>query len=137
MLAEGGELAKIGRTPELLGVLEKYGDPACEFVWRNKAALAVGAAAAAFLADPEPFLNGAKDITRIVAEDVVKPVAEVPATVAREAAGDVARNTSWTLVFGLGVVALAGLGAFRVWLRSGRSNLPSSPLSTGGEKPCP
>jgi hypothetical protein len=133
MLAEGGELAKIGRTPELLGVLERYGDPACEFVWRNKGALAVTAAAGAFLADPEPFLRGAKDITRIVSEEALKPLAEVPATVAREAAGDVARRTNWTLIFGAGVLALAGLAALRMRLRDRHAQAASS---RGGKEPC-
>ena len=38
-----GELAAIGRTPELLGVIAKYGDPAMDFIWRNKVVLAGGA----------------------------------------------------------------------------------------------
>jgi hypothetical protein len=102
MAADGGELAKIGRTPELLAVIEKYGDQAMQFVWRHKGALAVSATLAAFLAEPEPFISGAKDITQAV----VKPLAEVPNTIARESAAEVARNTNWTLVFLSSIAAL-------------------------------
>jgi hypothetical protein len=137
MMLESGELATIGRTPELLGVLEKYGNPACDFVWRNKGALTLTAAAGAFLADPEPFIQGAKDLTGIVAENAVKPLAEVPATIAREAAAEVARNTNWTWIGSLLVLALGGLAALRMRLKARRAN-PSPSLPTpGGNEPCP
>ena len=44
MMLSEGELAKIGRTPEVLEVVAQYGDRAMEFIWKNKGALAVGAA---------------------------------------------------------------------------------------------
>jgi len=119
MATEGGELAQIGRTPEVLGVLEKYGDPAMEFVWRHKGALATTAALAAFLADPEAFISGARDITRIVAENAVKPLAETPGIAAKEGAAIVARETNWTLL-GLGVIAAVALllaARWRLWRR--------------------
>ncbi|MBV9124221.1 MAG: hypothetical protein JO112_12760, partial [Planctomycetes bacterium] len=106
MAAEGGELEKIGRTPELLGVIEKYGPKAMHFIWDHKGALAVTAGLTAFLANPEPFLNGAKDLTKVVAEDAVKPLAEVPAIAAKEGAAEVARKTNWTLLFLVALVAL-------------------------------
>jgi hypothetical protein len=117
MMLEGGELAQIGRTPEMLSVIEKYGDPACDFVWRNKEALTLTVAATAFLADPEPFITGAKDISGIVAENAVKPLAEVPQTVAKESASEVAKATNWTLVFALVVLAFGSLFAFRMILK--------------------
>lgn len=95
MATDGGELAKIGRTPEMLAVIEKYGDKAMEFIWKHKGALAVTATLAVFLAEPEPFINGAKEIT----QTVVRPIAEVPAIVAKEGTAEVARNTNWTVVF--------------------------------------
>jgi hypothetical protein len=113
MASEGGELAQIGRAPEVLGALAKYGDPALEFIWRHKAVLASATALAAFLADPQPYLNGARDLTQVVAENTVKPLAELPATVAREAAGEVARGTNWTIIFGLAVLTLGSLAALR------------------------
>lgn len=36
MMAEEGDLARIGRTGRVLGVVERYGDRAADFVWRNK-----------------------------------------------------------------------------------------------------
>jgi hypothetical protein len=136
MMLESGELAKIGRTPEVLGVLEKYGNPACDFLWRNKGALALTVAAGAFLADPEPYITGVKDLTSIVAENTVKPLFEVPAVMAREAAGEVARGTNWTIVFGLGVLALGCLVAFRMRLKARRVGHSPSKLPTGGNDPC-
>lgn len=104
MAGEGGELARIGRTPEVLAVIEKYGDKAMQFIWKHKGALTVTAALAAFLAEPEPFINGAKDLSKVVAEAAVKPLADVPAIAAKEGAAELARKTNWTLVF-LAIIA--------------------------------
>ena len=109
MLADEGQLAKIGQTPELLEVVAKYGDRAADFIWRNKGALTVAAALTAFLANPEPFLDGVKDITTIV----VKPIADVPGKVASEAA----KRTNWTVVIVCGVCVLGLLAGARLWLR--------------------
>lgn len=121
MLAEDGQLAKIGRTPELLDVIAKYGDPAMDFIWRNKGALTVGAALTAFLANPEPFLKGTADITRIVAENAVKPIADVPLQIAHEAA----KQMNWTVavVFALCVFGL--VVALRMWLRHRHTPVPA------------
>lgn len=113
MMADDGQLTKIGRTPELLEVVGKHGDRAADFVWRNKGALTVVAALTAFLANPEPFLDGATDITKIVSENAVKPLANVPGQVASEAA----KNTSWTLVIVCAVFVLGLLAAARFWFR--------------------
>jgi hypothetical protein len=158
MAAEGGELGKIARAPEVLDVIAKYGNPACDFVWRNKGALAVAAAAAAFLAEPEPFISGARDITRIAAESAVKPIAEVPAAVAREGTREVAKRTNWTAVFlaGIGAVGLLLAARWRLFRRPATAPLAApvtgppaggagtasgdrspAPASTGEEKPCP
>lgn len=110
MAGDGGELAKIGRTPEILAVIAQYGDKAMEFIWEHKGALAVATTLAAFLAEPEPFINGAKEITQTVA----KPIAEVPAIAAREGSAEVARKTNWTLVF-LGLIAALSLLAAARW----------------------
>jgi hypothetical protein len=107
MMAEG-DLGRIGRTEELLGVVAKYGDPAMSFIWRNKGALAVGTTLAAFLASPEPFLTAAQGITQTVTE--------VPLTVAKEGTKEVAKRTNWTLVF---LAAIGGsLALVWFWLRS-------------------
>jgi hypothetical protein len=69
-----GELANAAHHPALLEVVAKHGDTAVNFLWQNKATLAGGAALAAFLHDPEPFLNGTRDIANVLGENVVKPV---------------------------------------------------------------
>lgn len=74
MMSSGGELAAIGRQPELMGVIARYGDPAMEFIWKHKGALAVGTTLAAFLADPGPFLDGTNRLAETVAEDLFQPV---------------------------------------------------------------
>jgi hypothetical protein len=113
MLAEDGQLAKIGETPELLEVVAKHGDRAADFIWRNTGAVTVTAALTAFLADPELFLDGATDITKIMAENAVKPIADVPGRVASEAA----RNTNWTVVVVCCVCVLGVFSGARLWLR--------------------
>ena len=118
MMADDGQLAKIGQTSELLEVVAKYGDRAADFVWRNKGALTVAAALTAFLANPESFLDGATDITKIVSENAVKPLANVPGQVASEAA----KNTNWTVVLAIGVGVLGLLAGTRLWLRHRVSN---------------
>jgi hypothetical protein len=128
MLAEDGQLAKIGQTPDLLEVVAKYGDRAADFIWRNKGALTVTAALTAFLANPEPFLDGAADITKIVAENAVKPIADVPGQVASEAA----KNTNWTLVVVCGVCVLGALGGARLWLRHRASTAKVPPAVKTG-----
>jgi hypothetical protein len=98
MLAESGELAKIGRTDALLDAIARYGNRGMDFVWKNKKALAVGAALTAFLADPQPFIDG----TAKLADGFARPVAE---TIGRE----VARRADWTWI---GVAATAVIGAY-------------------------
>lgn len=118
MAGDSGELSRIGRVPELLAIIEKYGDKAMQFIWTHKGALAVTTTLAAFLAEPEPFLNGVKEIT----QTVVKPLAEVPAIAAQEGAAEVARKTNWTLVF-LVIIAVLTLLAAARWRLFGRRSL--------------
>lgn len=62
ILAKKDPVMASGQTDQLLKVVGKYGDNAAEFIWKNKVVLASSAVLAAFLADPEPYLNGAKDL---------------------------------------------------------------------------
>ncbi len=114
MAADGGELSSIGRTPEVLTVIAQYGDKAMDFVWKHKGALTVTAALTAFLAEPEPFINGARDLTRVVAENTARPLAELPAIAAKEGAAEVARKTNWTVVF-LAVIVVGALLVAPKW----------------------
>ncbi len=86
MMEKAGELAKLGRTDGVLTTVARYGDKGADFVWRNKGALAVGAALTAFLADPEPFIAGSRDLANVVGD------------VAKEPLREAARGTNWTIV---------------------------------------
>ncbi len=118
-MLDSGELARIGRTPELLGVIGKYGDGAMEFVWKHKAALAVSATLVAFLKNPPAFIEGTKDITRTVAENAIRPVAV--------AAGEGSRSGFQVFGWAAGGIAAVGLG--RWWLNRRRPprSAPSLP----------
>lgn len=105
MMAEQGELTRIGRTPELLDVIAKYGDRGMDFIWKHKGTLAISVALTAFLANPKPFIDGTADITKIVAKNVVQPIAT---------------NTNWTLVFVAIVVVFGSPIAFKLWAKRRR-----------------
>ena len=113
MMANDGTLKKIGRTDELLEVVGKYGDRAMDFIWRHKGSLMVATALTAFLANPEPFIEGVKDITKIGAENVVKPIAEVPGKVAKE----IAKKTNWTIILAIVAAIVGALISLKIWLR--------------------
>jgi hypothetical protein len=92
-----GDFAAGDRAPELLGVVARYGDRAMDFIWEHKVTLAGTAALAAFLSDPEPYLNGTADIAKAgmeavsqiadsVAENAVKPAVIAAGNAAEEAA---------------------------------------------------
>jgi hypothetical protein len=98
MMADEGSLAKIGQTDALLGVVGRYGNRAMDFIWKNKKALAATAALTAFLANPEPLIDGTVNLAR----DFARPVAET-------IGGEVAKRADWTW---LGVTALVILGCY-------------------------
>jgi hypothetical protein len=99
--------------PELMEVIARGGDRACEFVWSNKAALGVGAALTAFVANPEAFISGAEKLTATVADAAVKPIAL-----------GVAENTNWTVI-GVMVTAIVAIAGYLRMVRTGR--IPASP----------
>lgn len=117
LLGEGGELAATGHTPELLQVCGMWGQKGCDFLWKNKAPLATATVLAAFLAAPEAFITGARDITKIVGDDVLKPIAELP----RDVATEFTKSVNWTFVLMAGLLPaallLAGTLTFLPWLR--------------------
>lgn len=76
MMVDGGEIAAIGRSSELMSVIAQHGDKAMNFIWKNKGPLAVGTTLTAFLANPEPFINGTNHLAGTVAENAVKPVVQ-------------------------------------------------------------
>lgn len=107
MMADDGSLAAAGKADELLEVIGKYGDKAADFIWKHKGFLAVSTVAAAFLADPQPFIEGTKDI----AEIAVRPVDSA----AKEVGRGVAESTDWTLVIISISTLLILLVVLRMW----------------------
>lgn len=69
-----GELKAVAPKAELLEVVGKYGQRACDFIWANKGVLAGAAAMTAFLANPEPYLNGVRNLAEVTVVPVAKPV---------------------------------------------------------------
>lgn len=106
MMVEDGAIQSGGKSPELLEVVTRYGDRAMEFIWKNKGSLAVATTLAAFLNDPEPFINGGKEI----AVGAIKPIGM-----------EIARLTNWTPVMIVGVLAVVGVVAVRMGLRKRKS----------------
>lgn len=106
MMADDGSLAAAGQADGLLGVIGKHGDTAADFIWKHKGALAVAVTATAFIADPQPFIDGTRDL----AEIAVKPITEGTKEITR----GVAAGTNWTLVIVAfaGVIGLLSLVAF-------------------------
>ncbi|MFO0906869.1 MAG: hypothetical protein U0835_00615 [Isosphaeraceae bacterium] len=102
-------------SPEMLGVIARYGDPAMEFVWRHKAVLAGGAALAAFLANPEPYIDGTNELAATMADATVRPVAEAAGDVVRQSSGEVAREATSLMRWGA-ALAVAGGAAGALWL---------------------
>lgn len=103
MMADDGSLQALARRDDLLETIARYGDRAADFIWRNKGALALGAIATAFIAQPEAFLDGAVRIVEKGGQYVVEPVARHVVGPAAEA---VAKSVNWTLVIGVPVAAL-------------------------------
>lgn len=111
MLSEGGELAAIGRTDELLQVVGKYGDAAMDFVWKNKGALATATVLTAFLANPQPFIDGSRDLAKVAGGSLLRPLAE-----------GVAKGTNWTVLGLAAIAAFSGWVGWRAWLKRGRQS---------------
>ena len=90
MASEDGVFRASGRSAELIGVIQRHGDAAMDFIWRNKGSLAVASVLASFLRDPAVYINGVKDL---IVNPIVAPIAQ---------------NTNWTLLIGgaLGVFFL-------------------------------
>jgi hypothetical protein len=100
-----------GRSAEILAVVEKFGDRACDFLWRNKGTIFLTAVLTAFLHDPQPYIDGVKQL-------VVQPVTQV--------AQDAASRTNWTLVVLVTILLVAGWLGIR-WSWSARRSGPVSP----------
>jgi hypothetical protein len=69
-------LLNSSRAVDVMQVIAKHGDRAVNFIWEHKGALAIGTTLAAFLANPEPFIDGTKQLTEVVVEKAVVPVTQ-------------------------------------------------------------
>lgn len=118
MLAAEGQL-----KPELMSVVTHYGDQACDFIWRNKGSLAIGAALTAFVASPQEFLDGTQQLTATVAETAIQPLAEAAvqplAELPKAVATEVARNTNWTLLAVIAAIVAAVFASILRWKARG------------------
>jgi len=110
ILADTGELAKLGKTDALLEIVGRYGNRAMEFIWNNKGALAVTAGMTAFIADPEGFLNGTRHLAQVVGENVIAPSVGAVAE-------HVAPHVNWTLVTLIMVATLATYNLLKYYIR--------------------
>eukprot|EP00456_Euglypha_rotunda_P031633 TRINITY_DN245_c0_g1_i3.p1 TRINITY_DN245_c0_g1~~TRINITY_DN245_c0_g1_i3.p1 ORF type:complete len:300 (-),score=54.01 TRINITY_DN245_c0_g1_i3:612-1412(-) len=93
--------------PQLIDVVCRHGDRACEFIWKNKGALAAGTTMAVFLANPEQFLDGTVQLTEIVADAAIRPLAE-----------EAGRHYGGTIVL-MGLLTASLIFAARLWLKRG------------------
>lgn len=106
MLAVDPSTAAMARNPQLLDVVARYGDAGMNFIWKHKGALAVSATLAAFLADPQPFIDGTADLAQIAGENLVKPLAT-----------GIGQRADWTVLGICLVSALALLAVLRSYWR--------------------
>ncbi len=106
MLAADPSTAALARNSQLLEVVAKYGDAGMNFIWKHKGALAVSATLAAFLADPQPFIDGTADLAQIAGENLVKPLAT-----------GIGQGADWTVLGICLVSALALLAVLRSYWR--------------------
>jgi hypothetical protein len=106
MLQKDGVIRAGEQGNELLDVIIRYGDKAMAFIWRNKGALAVGAGLGTFIANPEAYIEGGKEL---IVEGVSRPASEM--------GKEVARNTNWTVLGIAGIGMLGLLQVVRMWMR--------------------
>ncbi len=105
ILANDGLLPASTHAAPALGVIARYGDPAMDFLWRHRAVLAGGAALTAFLANPEPYLNGTIQLADLASQPM--------SGVAMEATRQIAGPLGWVLS-----AVVAALLLPLVWRRS-------------------
>lgn len=113
MMANEGELLTTSKAPELLETIGKYGNKAVEFVWKNKATLAVGSTLAVFLADPQPFIDGVKELASVPINNVSK----LPNDLVNEGAKEAAKKTNFTLLGIISIFSITGIIAWRMFLK--------------------
>jgi hypothetical protein len=105
LAAVAPSIARSGRAAEVMAVVERFGDRACAFLWRNKGVVFGAVLLAAFLSDPEPYIAGVREL-------VVTP--------AREVGREAVARTDWTIVTVSALVLAAIAAALRFGIRPRR-----------------
>jgi len=59
---------------KLMGTIGKYGDDAMDFIWRNRKLLATATVLVAFINDPEPYLKGIKDLSKVLVDPIIQSI---------------------------------------------------------------
>ena len=129
--------------------LRRHGKRALDFMWRHRKELAVAGVLAAFLAGPEPYLEGTRDLGEVVPEDAVEPPAETPqefpsplvdlpprSTVEPSArlALDAGQRTQWAAAFALVIAAAIVALLTRFWFIR-RARRRTCPTGGGAARP--
>jgi hypothetical protein len=111
MIANDGLLKATSRSSELLPVIRRYGDDAMDFIWKNKGSLAVASVLATFLADPQAYITGVKEL-------IVNPIA-----------APIAKSVNWTLIIA-GVLIVAFLPFIGKSIARARSEMKTKTKNT-------
>lgn len=118
---------RMQQTKKVVEVVAKHGDRVVDWMWAHKGGLATTAALAAFLADPEGFMSGARKLTDTVAKQVVVPVVNGGVKIAdsllqhavkpavTELSRAVARSIPWGTLIAAGLVSFVSLVAVAMW----------------------
>jgi hypothetical protein len=115
-MVDSGELAKIGRGEELLGVVGKFGDRGMDFIYKHRKVLIGAAVLTAFLANPQPYIDGTLELASLVGENVVKPIVEIPQKAVVESLGNPWVALTFALVSG-GLLCGLCYCLYRIFLR--------------------
>jgi len=100
------ELAQSGQAVPLLNVVKRHGDAAVEWLWANKATVAIGVGATVLLTNPDAVLNAGASVATAaidtVGSSVVKPVSE---------------GIVWLVSRLALLLAVAAVGSYALWLK--------------------
>ncbi|MCM2373995.1 hypothetical protein [Aporhodopirellula aestuarii] len=70
MLSREGVFSATEQSPLLWKQVIARGDEAADFIWRNKGALTTATVLAAFLTDPDPFIDGVEQLSAPIGETI-------------------------------------------------------------------
>lgn len=112
------------KMPEVLDIIGKYGEKTVTFIWNNKGALATTAVLAAFITDPQPFIDGTRELVSIPLDRV----ASLPNDMIKEGAKEAAKKTNFTLLGVLIILSITAIMICRFFLKRQASEVNSTIL---------